>query len=447
MTPDEAYACPVEASREFFAELAPDLVRCPYDFYRELRQRPPAWVDEIEAYVVSRFTDIHAVLQNAETFSSSMVQGPVPLRTRFEVLGAIAAEDPGLAARLLGNVLRRPLLLSTDGEEHRRRRSLVNKAFATRRITLMEPQIKSIAIRLIDAFIERREVEFLSEFAGPLPLHVIAGVIGVPDRDLDDLKRWSDDLFAPQGVNRPTKAMMAALARSSHEFIEYFNDRIEERRQAPTDDILSDLVRAEEGGHRLSRTETLVICSELLAAGNETTTGLIAQAALTLAQRPDLMRLMQDEPERIPALIEETLRLEAPIQGFYRTATADAVVGGVTIPAGAHLFLIYASGNRDEHHFGNPDDLDLSRQARRKHLAFGRGAHVCLGSLLARTEARIAVEVLLSRVDNIQLSEATESLSFMPSHVVRRLISLPLRFDPRAPGEVPLRAVPKPRGH
>jgi cytochrome P450 len=441
MAPDEAQACPVVASSDFFSDLAPHLVRCPYEFYRALRQQPPAWVDEIEAYVVSRFADIRAVLHDTETFSSRTVQGPVPLRRRFEVLGAIAAENPGLAARLMEGVLRRPMLLTTDGEEHQRLRSLVNKAFTTRRIMRMQPQIQSIATRLIDSFIERHEVEFISEFAAPLPLRVIASVIGVPDHDVNDFKRWSDDLFAPQGVNQPTKEMITALARSSHEFIAYFNDRIDERRQAPTDDILSDLVRAEEDGHRLSRSETLVICSELLAAGNETTTSLIAQTVLTLAQRPDLTALMQAEPERIPALIEETLRLETPIQGFYRTATVDAAVGGVMIPAGAHLFLIYASGNRDERHFADPDDLDLDREPRRDHLAFGRGAHVCLGSLLARTEARIALEVLLGRVENLQLSVPTESLGFMPSHVVRRLTSLPLRLDPRAVAEAGRRRV------
>lgn len=438
MTSDEAHACPVPASSDFFADLAPHLVRSPYGFYRALRQRPPEWVDEIEAYVVSRFADIRAVLQDAGTFSSGMVQGPVPLRRRFEVLGAVAAEDPGLAAQLLGGVLRRPLLLSTDGEEHLRRRRLVNKAFTTRRIMRMEPQISSIAVRLIDAFVERGEVELLTEFAAPLPLQVIAGVIGVSDHDINDFKRWSDDLFAPQGVNHPTKEMMVALARSSREFIEFFNERIEERRQTPADDILSDLVRAEEDGHRLSRDETLVICSELLAAGNETTTSLIAQTTLILAERPDLMRLLQHEPGQIPALIEETLRLESPIQGLYRTATVDAVVGGVPIPAGAHVFLVYASGNRDERQFPDPDDLDLSRKDPRNHLSFGRGTHVCPGSLLARTEARIALEVLLARLENLQLSVDRESLRFMPSHVVRGPTSLPLRFDPRPLGGVSL---------
>lgn len=427
----EARACPAPAIGESFADPEPGLVRCPYDFYRTLRDGPPAWVQEIESYVVSRFDDVHAVLQDAATFSSAMVQGSVPLRRRFEVLATIAAEDPSLAAQLLRSVLRRPPLLTADGADHRRRRSLVNKSFTQRRIKLMEPEIASIADRLIDGFIERRTVEFLSEFAAPLPLEVIAAVIGVPDRDLDDFKRWSDDLFSAQGVNRPTKEMMVALARSSREFVEYFNARLEERRDAPADDILSDLVRAEDEGDVHSRTETLAICSELLAAGNETTTSLIAQAVLALAERPDLLRLLQAEPEQIPALLEETLRLESPIQGFYRTATNDAVVGGVQIPAGAHLLLLYGSANRDEHEFADPDVFDLERGSRRRHLAFGRGVHVCPGSLLARTEARLALEALLKRLDNIRLSTPAESLSYLPSHLVRSLTSLPLRFDPR----------------
>ena len=292
----------------------------------------------------------------------------------------------------------------------------------------MEADVADLAHRLIDGFADRGEAELVSEFARPLPLTVIARAIGVPDDNLATFTRWSADLFAPLGVNRPTKEMMEAFLRSQTEFVAYFSERIAERQEHPGDDILSDLVRAEEDGHRLTRTETLVICFELLAAGNETTTNLISTTMLMLIERPELMSAVRAEPAELPALIEESLRLEGPIQSFYRTAVVDTELGGVAIPAGSHLLVVYGSANRDERQFAQPEDIDLGRTNARTHVAFGRGAHACPGSLLARTEGRIALETLLSRLDDIELGAAAEALAYVPSYVARGVLGLPLRF-------------------
>ena len=251
-----------------FNDLEPEAVRCPYDLYAELREGPPAWVPELEAYPITRFADIQQVLADAETFSSHMVKGPIPMREMTQVLHGLAAEDPEFAAMLANDIMMAPVLLAAGGDDHRRRRALVNKAFTPKRIKAMEADMAGIAQRLIDRFVQQGEVDLVPAFCGPLPLTVIARSIGVPDDNLDVFKRWSADLFAPLGVNRPTKQMMEAFLRSQKEFITYFSERIEERRESSGDDILTDLVRAEEEGQRLTRKETLVICFELLAAGN-----------------------------------------------------------------------------------------------------------------------------------------------------------------------------------
>lgn len=422
---------------ELFGEMKPEAVRCPYPVYARLREAPPVWAPELESYVVTRFEDVQQVLQDATTFSSQLVQGPVAMRQIVDGFQAIAAADPNLAKRLREAVIARPVLLGSDGEEHRRRRELVNKAFTPKRIKVMEPQITEIANELIDGFLSRGEVELVSEFSTPLPLRVIATAIGVSEDDIESFKRWSRDIIAPFGAGPPSKAALEARVTADQEFVAYFTDRIEERRRVSTDDILSDLVRAEDGGQRLTRSETLVICGELLAAGHETTLSLITASVLAITQDRDLSLSVRAEPSRIPALVEEVLRLEGPLQGSYRMATTDTVVGGVAIEQGAHLFLSIGSADRDERQFSEADHLDLSRPNARRHMAFGRGAHACVGSLLARAEARIALEALLARLDDIELVVDPDDLDYVPSVVARGLVSLPLRFTPRSTAQAP----------
>jgi cytochrome P450 len=396
-----------------FNELEPDAVRCPYGVYEELRSRPPEWVPELEAYVVTRFADVQQVLNDAATFSSQTVKGPVPMREMMQVLEGLAAEDPEFAAMLANDIMMRPVLLAADGDEHPANQATPYDVH-----------------ELIDAFVDRGEVELVSAFAAPLPLAIIARSIGVPDDNLATFKRWSADLFAPLGTNSPSKEVMTSFLRSQKEFVAYMSERIAERQESSAQDVLSDLVRAEEDGQRLSRTETLVICFELLAAGNETTTNLITQTMLMLVERPELMAAVRADLGLLPALIEESLRLEGPIQSFYRTATVDTTIGGVAMPAGTHVLVVFGAANRDERHFPDADAVDFGRDNARTHVAFGRGAHACPGSLLARTEARISLEALLTRLDDIRLATSAEELVYVPSYVARGVLGLPLSFTP-----------------
>jgi cytochrome P450 len=408
------------APARFFDELDPDLVQCPYDLYRSFQEGPPVYVDAVRAVVVSRFVDVQRVIADAAAFSSAQVRGPVPIEAMTEVLGGLAAEDPALAALMERNQFMTRFLLAADGEDHRRRRGLVQKAFTPRRIRVMEPMIESIVERLIDGFADRGGADFVTEFAIPLPIEVIARAIGVEDADVGDFKRWSDDLFAPAGVNRPGREMMIAFLRSQDEFTRYFSPRIDERRGgADRDDLLQDLLGAELDGERLTREESMLMCAELTAAGNETTTSMLASAAQILGSHAELQAVLRAEPDRIPAFVEEVLRLEGPIQSFYRTAVADTEVGGTPVAAGTALLCIYAAANRDAEQFECPAEIDTARPNGKTHTAFGRGPHACVGSLLARTEGRIAVEALLRRLDRIEVTRAPQAGEYTPSYMLR----------------------------
>ncbi|MFT3864321.1 MAG: cytochrome P450 [Solirubrobacterales bacterium] len=416
------------APARFFDELDAELVQCPYDLYRSFQEGPPVYVDAVRAVVVSRFADVQRVISDAAAFSSAQVRGPVSIEAMTEVLGGLAAEDPEMAALMERNQFMTRFLLAADGEDHRRRRGLVQKAFTPRRIRVMEPMIESIVERLIDGFAERGRANFVAEFAIPLPIEVIARAIGVDDADIGDFKRWSDDLFAPAGVNRPDREMMIAFLRSQDAFTRYFSQRIDERREGGRDDLLQDLLGAELDGERLTREESMLMCAELTAAGNETTTSMLASAAQILGDHPGLQEELRAEPARIPAFVEEVLRLEGPIQAFYRTAVEDTEVGGTPVAAGTALLCLYAAANRDAEQFECPVEIDTARPNGKTHTAFGRGPHACVGSLLARTEGRIAVEALLRRLDRIEVTRAPRAGEYTPSYMLRGPRRLEISF-------------------
>ena len=219
-------------------------------------------------------------------------------------------------------------------------------------------------------------------------------------------------------------------AHSFIEFQRYFEARLEERKSAPRDDLTTDLLNARlEGTKPLDVAEMLSIIHQLLVAGNETTTNLIASAMMLLVRNPDQMRLVIEDPSLIPNMIEEALRLESPVQGLFRVAKVATEIGGVKIPEGARLVVMYASGNRDEAEFPDPDRFDVRRANARTHLAFGQGEHFCIGAALARLEARVAFETLLSRVPGIRLATGKNDFAHTPSFILRGLKELNLELQ------------------
>jgi cytochrome P450 len=416
--------------------LDPAALRCPHAAFDRLREEEPVtFVPEIDCWVVSRYADIAWVTRHPELYSSRMPTGPTMARQQAQALTELLADEPAFASRLTGYGGAARILINADPPDHLRQRKLVNRAFVPPKVKTLEPRIREVAHRLVDGFIERGEAELVRDYAVLLPLTIIAECLGVDDGDLDVFKQWSDDFVAGLGNHDMSKEQLRSLVVSQNEFFTYFTERIAERRVEPRDDLISDIVDATLDGEPLTDPEMLFMFTQFLVAGNETTTKLITASVATLLQRPELMARLRSEPALTPGFIEEVLRLEPPVQGLYRRATADAELGGVTIRAGDHLLLLYAAGNRDERMFPRAGDLDPCRANAMQHLGFGHGEHYCLGSALARAEGRIALEVLLERLDHIRPAPGVDldRLEYGPSYILRGLQRLPIVFAPSEP--------------
>jgi cytochrome P450 len=242
-------------------------------------------------------------------------------------------------------------------------------------------------------------------------------------------KKWSDDSVAPLG-GMISHEREIECAHSTVEFQHYFAAMLEERRAHPRNDLLTDLLNARlEGETPLTMSEMLNMLQQLLVAGNETTTNLLASAMMLLVQNPEQMETVRADRSQIPNLIEEALRLESPVQGLFRTTKVDVEIGGVRIPAGSRVVVMYASGNRDNDKFTGADNFNVRRANAKDHLAFGAGIHYCLGAPLARLEGKVAFEILLDRLTNIRFAPGKNNFTHTPSFILRGLKELHLEFD------------------
>lgn len=364
----------------------PEVRRDPYATYRRLREtQPVARAPLLGAWIVSRHADAEQVLRERHFTTDRRELG------LMKALRRGARDAPELVAFLDHD------LLMVDGERHVRLRRLVSKAFTPRRVERLRPRVEALVDELLDAAARRGRgrIEVVRDLAAPLPAIVIGEMLGVPDRDREQLQAWSnelvellDPLSGREGLEPPKRAMRALAA--------YFRTLLAERREAPRDDLLSAMVAAEEAGERLSEAEVLALASLILVAGHETTTNLVANAVLCLLRHPDERKRLQDDPALLPSAVEEFLRFESPIQLTDRVATRDCEVGGVRVRAGQLVAVLLGSANRDPERFHEPDRLDLAREDNR-HLAFGHGSHFCLGAQLARLEAQVALGALLRR--------------------------------------------------
>lgn len=404
--------------------VSPEVLECPYDFYRRVREEAPVHRTPMGFYVVSRYDDVLSVVRDTERFSSDMrnsfVSGPPS-----DELKAIEAEGYGRVSTLL----------TADPPVHTQFRALVNKAFLPKRVAQLEDSIRTIADDLVSSWIGRGRVELVTEFAVGLPLTVIADALGVDRADMPRFKQWSDDSVAPlSGLLTPEQQL--ACARSRVEMQHYIAERCREREDAPRDDLLSDLVHArfdsgERAGERLEMNELLSVIEQLLVAGNETTTKMIAAGMLLLLEHPEQMAAVQADHSLIPNLVEEALRLESPVQMLPRVAKVDVEVGGVAIEAGSVLMMMYGCANRDDAKYPDAASFDHARANARTNLAFGQGPHFCPGAALARSEGRIAFETLLGRATEWAIDDSVDR----PVHrelsmTLRGLSGLHLTFVP-----------------
>jgi cytochrome P450 len=361
-----------------------------YSVYRALRDHHPVYVDPARRFfALSRFEDVRAAASDPQTFSS---------------------EGTSLAVGLL------PHIQVMDPPRHDRLRRLVTVAFTPRRVAAMEPRIREIARGLLDQFSGKGRGDLMADYARHVPSRAIGDMIGVPPERREAFLHWTESMVAVADGTTQAENIKSAALNIYTEFARL----LDERRRARRDDLMSALLDAEIDGEKLTQDELLGFCFVLIVAGNDTTTNLIANGAILLAQHPEVRRELTVEPALVEDAIEEMLRCESPAQSLPRRATRALTLHGVEIPEGAEVQLVWGAANRDEREFPEPDRFDIHRRIRR-HLAFGQGLHFCLGANLARLEARVAFEELLARIPDYALAEparwVTSVWARSPEHV------------------------------
>ena len=376
-----------------FNPFLPSYEANPYPAYAALRAEDPVHFSAaIQAWVLTAYEDCERVLRDADTFSSSSYTASGQLATALQ---------QQRRAFPLGEV---PTVLNSDPPVHTRLRMLLNRAFTPRAIDGLRPHVEEIAASLLaDADRAGGRFDAVTGFAQPLPIIVIAELLGVPPSDRDRLKAWSTAIANTTNVLN-TEPALAAARQATLELIAYMDEVVAQRRTAPGADIMTALVQAEEGGERLSHDELLAFSILLLLAGHETTTNLIGNGLLALTEHPEQAARLRADRALLPSAVEEFLRYDSSVQGAVRFARETAEVGGRTIEQGSTLLLLLGAANRDPAQFPDPDALDVARSPNR-HLSFGRGIHFCLGAPLARLEGDIAFTALLDRFPELRLAE------------------------------------------
>ena len=386
----------------------------PYPLYRQLREEDPVhWSPLLEGWILTRYDDVLGVLKHPQ-FSADRRRA----RNRFV---QAAMEQQAQA----GPFAQAQTMLSSDPPEHTRLRGLVSKAFTFKAVEALRPRIQQIVDDLLDRVQDTGRMDAIWDLGYPLPVIVIAEMLGVPPEQRDTFKRWSDDIVATLGGPLVAPEVQERGRKSVEEMGAYFTQVIAERRKAPKDDLLSRLIAAEERGEMLSEQEMLATCILLLAAGNETTTNLIGNGTLALLRNPDQLALLRNRPELVESAVEEFLRYDGPVQGTARVAMADVEIGGQTIKEGQLAFTMLAAADRDPAIFSRPEALDITRTDNR-HMAFGYGIHFCLGAPLARAEAQIAFATLLRRLPELRLD--VEEPEWGGTFILRGLKRLPVAF-------------------
>jgi len=374
----------------------------PYPWYEAMRAKMPMAYDPGRgSAAVFGYADVQRVLSEHATFSSAAAMGD---------------DASPLGTSLIG----------TDPPRHRQLRNLVTQAFTPRAVAALAPRIERIVSDLLDTVAATGRMDVVADLAYPLPVIVIAELLGIPPENREEFKLWSDAVVSGPGSRGEGQAIAPSAAHQ--QMTAYFRRVIAARRSTPGDDLISGLLAAEIDGERLTEMELLGFCVLLLVAGNETTTNLIGNAMYCFDEWPETWERLRERPGLIPGAVEEVLRYRSPVQAMFRATVADAELGGRRIPAGTHLLAWIGSANRDGAQFPDADRFDVER-APNRHLAFGHGIHFCLGAPLARLEARLALEAMTRRMRNPCRAPGVE-LEGVGFPVVFGVRSLPVTFEP-----------------
>jgi len=399
----------------------------PYPHYRELREHAPVyWAPETRAWCVTRYDDVLFVLRSPELFSSRAMftylmnqghEGRPPLSwpmLRFLVRFVWKARLNPFEFATARN------LIAEDGDGHTAMRAIVNRGFTPRRIAAWEARARELVAECLAKLGSGAPFDVVEDLAVPLPVNLIAEMLGVEPARRHDFKRWSDAIVENATGPGRGEPFNEHFVSNILELIPYMRGIAEARRRQPADDLVSTIVAQQDGAQALSIREVVQFTILLLVAGNETTTNLIGNAVTALLDHPDQLARVARDASLVPAAIEETLRYDAPIQILFRTATQDVEIAGTKIPKGAYVAPILGSANRDERRFPDPDRFDVTRDAQ-GHLGFGFGKHFCLGASLARLEARCALEALAPELPRLERERSRELVDSFLVRGPRRL--------------------------
>ncbi|KAA0018985.1 cytochrome P450 [Antrihabitans cavernicola] len=386
----------------------------PYAMYERLRTSDPVHrVSCTDFYLVSTWDLVMEAVNRPADFSShltaALVQRPNGKATVFDLDGA------GQAIHVLA---------TGDDPTHMAQRKLVLPTLVAKRIRALEPAIEAMAAELITDGMHDNRIEWMSAVGDRLPMTIVARLIGLPEQDVPQLVEWgyaSTELLG--GVTAEDR--LGAVVTAAAALADYLRSKLELAGASPTDTLLGDLARAHFAGD-LDSTVAVLMLVQLVGAGGESTAGLIGNAVRMLALDTALQQRIRVDRDLLASFLEEALRLESPFRGHHRHVVADTTLGGVRLPAGSHLLLLWGAANRDPRAFDDPDQIRLDRPNLRAHLAFGKGAHFCVGAALARLEARISLSALLDATSEFALAPTPDAAQWLPSIFVRRHLKLDL---------------------
>jgi cytochrome P450 len=389
----------------------------PYPFYAMARKQEPVFFSSLlQAWVVTRYEDVKTILRDNKNFSVSYL----------ERLTSTTA--PELLSVLNQGIANADFIIVSDPPDHTRARQLLTKAFSARRVASLEPTIRYIATNLLEQLLPLGQADFVAQFAAPFPLSVILHLLGLPEHDLPQVRTWAEDsIMLLASFLAPEQQL--SCAKSYLAFQQYMLTFMEQRRLAPQDDLTSDLLAAAaQEQFQLSPTELLGILLILVSAGVNTTADILGSCVYHLLKQSQYWTMLQQEPDRLPTIIEEMLRLDGPTPGTFRLTTQAVEVANVVLPKDAMVYLVLGSANHDEAIFDTSEVFDPSRSNLSEHLAFGYGIHFCIGAPLARLELRVGLECLLSQLPSLRLV-SDEPLQYQPSVLLRGSRHMLIQWD------------------
>lgn len=399
----------------------PEVQRCPYGAYEELRPQGPVYFDEsCGFYMVLGYDEVRKIATDPTTFSSETGLLLVKKSSEQEDINKIF-DEYGF----------RPIntLVVADPPVHTFHRSLVDKAFNAIALKRMEDFLELTVARIVDEYLKEGGGDFYAGVAAILPSYVIADQMGLSSNDFERFRTWTDAVVAEANPDNSAETQQS-ITRTICDLQQYISHKADEFLANPRPCLLSDMVHADVSGQRLTRQELVSIFVILIAGSHDTTTSSLCSALYRLAKDPDLQNRLRENSKLIPKFVEEVLRFDSPVAGLFRRATCDTMIGDTPIAEGSLIMLRYGAANRDPKMFANPDQLDIDRPNSSRHLSFGAGPHTCVGNLLARAELRIAIANMLGKTSNVRLKDGEGSVSWLQQFIVYGPNRLVLEFDP-----------------